>query len=92
MYKPGFSIESETTFSGKILHVLDLDEFNRLTGCDVLKKFKEPMIGFAERIIRIEYTTDKELLNSFKTKIADSRTKEFKTCRYLNKICSYSIC
>ena len=69
-----------------------LDEFNKLTGYDVLEKFKEHMIDFAERIIRIKCTTDKGLLDSFKTQIADLRTKEFKTCKYLSNICSCTIC
>ena len=34
------------------------------------------MIDFAERIIRIKCTTDKGLLDSFKTQIVDSRTKD----------------
>ena len=37
------------------------------------------MIDFAERIIKIK-STNKELLDSFKIQIVDSRTKEFKTC------------
>ena len=80
MYKPGFFIESGTTFSGKSLHDQILDEFGRLTGYDVLQKFKEHMIDFSERIIKIKCTTDKGLLDSFKTQIVDSRTAEFKTC------------
>ena len=35
---------------------------------------------FAERIIRIKYTINKGLFDSLKLQIADSRTKEFKTC------------
>ena len=69
-----------------------LDEFNRLTGHDFSEKFKEHMIVFAEGIIMTKCTINKGLLDTFNTQIADSRTKELETCKYLKNICSSSIC
>ena len=60
-----------------------IHEFNRLTDFELLHVLKEHIIDCADSIVGIKCTTDKGLLDGFKARIADARTAEFKTCKYL---------